>query len=878
MSRVPRVTVVLPDSITTWVIQAIAVIPGYGLCVAVPQRVTVTQDVYVRLQLPPSTRPHEQLQLLPHIHNRLPHGINVTVTLAVAEGVCTGLDGTPQRLAVPPGGAVAVPLTLVPLRPGDVPITVTARGPWGVGDSLTRVLHVEPEGELHLEETSYVLDTDGRVGLWALRGALGRGRAVLSAPRGCGEQALMALGPAVAALRYLDRAGGWGRAGLGPPGRERGLRGLRTGFERVQSFRKSDGSYSAWQHRRGSTWLTALVLRVLALARPYLPVAAGGPALSLRWLLGQQRLDGAFHENEPVLHREMQGSVADPGPEATVSLTAFVVVALQGTRVLLPPDSPDHARLDTLVALEALAELWLHWAEGPGLSLALSWPGGAQRGPGGTRVTLGPGLQALEQELRLRDVVDRWISHYELSGTRLVIYLDQVPTQRQCFSFGATQDVAVGQLQPAMATIYDYYEPALLVQAQAQGEAGPFLAFEVEILEVLLGGRRPGERALQEIRRYQSSTRLLLRPGPFVRLVREICLLFTRGVDYRWQRMALVALQEELRSHGGAPLDPFEVFPFHTCSTIGRLLFGELLPPEAELRAFTRCLVELLAVWGRGSVRALELLPLLRVLPNPGLRELLRLVERRDAFVEAQIRRHEECPSPPGDTVLGVLQGRDPRVRGGPLSPPRLHMALVDLFIGGTETTAAALAWAVAFLLHRPEVPHLQERLRAELRRELGPTGTPQAGDTGRLPLLHATVTETLRLRPPAPLALPHCARRHTSVGDITVPAGSILVPNLLAAHQDPDTWHHPEDFLPERFLEPGAPWRALVPFGCGARSCLGEGLARAELFVFLGKILQEFRLEPPAPGVLPCLDVSAGTVLRCPPFRVRMVPCQPPA
>ncbi|NXA16547.1 CP21A hydroxylase, partial [Sapayoa aenigma] len=333
-------------------------------------------------------------------------------------------------------------------------------------------------------------------------------------------------------------------------------------------------------------------------------------------------------------------------------------------------------------------------------------------------------------------------------------------------------------------------------------------------------------------------------------------------------------LCEELRSHGGAPLDPSEVFTFHTCSTIARLLFGDLMPPPGELRAFSGCLGELLQVWGRSSVRALDLLPLLRAVPNPGLRELLRLVQLRDAFVEAQIRRHQcsplpqECPSPPSDTVLGVLLGHDPGAQDSPLSPHRLHMALVDLFIGGTETTAAALGWAMVFLLHRPE---LQARLRAELERAQGPPGP---GDMGRLPLLQATVSETLRLRPPAPLGLPHCALRHTSLGGFPIVAGTILVPNLLAAQQDPDIWQHPDAFLPERFLSPGAPWRSLLPFGCGARSCPGEGLARAELFVFLGLILREFRLEP-GPGGLPGLGGSPGTVLRCPPFLLRMVPCQ---
>ncbi|XP_068025880.1 steroid 21-hydroxylase isoform X2 [Melanerpes formicivorus] len=336
------------------------------------------------------------------------------------------------------------------------------------------------------------------------------------------------------------------------------------------------------------------------------------------------------------------------------------------------------------------------------------------------------------------------------------------------------------------------------------------------------------------------------------------------------------ALCQELQSHGGAPLDPFEIFSFHSCSTIGRLLFGDMTPPEEELRSFSRCLLQLLEVWGRSSVRVLDLIPALRVLPNPGLRQLLRLVQLRDSFVETQIRRHEECPSPPSDTVLAALQGRDPSVPGGPLSPPRLHMTLVDLFIGGTETTATALTWAVAFLLHRPE---LQDQLRAELWQELGPSGPPELGGSGRLPLLQATIAETLRLRPPAPLALPHCACRHTSLGGCPVPAGSILIPNLLAAHRDPHTWQRPDDFLPERFLCAEAPGRApMLPFGCGARACPGEAVARAELAAFLGQLLRRFRLLPAVPGALPRLDGgSAGTVLRCPPFRVRLLPCAAP-
>ncbi|XP_032067907.1 histone H3-like centromeric protein A isoform X1 [Thamnophis elegans] len=55
---------------------------------------------------------------------------------------------------------------------------------------------------------------------------------------------------------------------------------------------------------------------------------------------------------------------------------------------------------------------------------------------------------------------------------------------------------------------------------------------------------RPGQRAMLEIRKYQKSTNLLIAKAPFSRLVREICLEYTRGLDMLWQSMALLALQE----------------------------------------------------------------------------------------------------------------------------------------------------------------------------------------------------------------------------------------------------------------------------------------------------------------------------------------------
>ncbi|XP_040091428.1 steroid 21-hydroxylase-like [Oryx dammah] len=155
-------------------------------------------------------------------------------------------------------------------------------------------------------------------------------------------------------------------------------------------------------------------------------------------------------------------------------------------------------------------------------------------------------------------------------------------------------------------------------------------------------------------------------------------------------------------------------------------------------------------------------------------------------------------------------------------------MSVVDLFIGGTETTASTLSWAVAFLLHHPEVcAHLDETVWEQpyefWRGEAGARG-------GGWRCSGARIWQPL----------------------------------------SPDRSFRPAD----RFLQPGAN-PSVLAFGCGARVCLGESLARLELFLVLLRLLQAFTLLPPPVGALPSLqpDPYCGVNLKVQPFQVWLQP-----
>ncbi|XP_057690125.1 steroid 21-hydroxylase [Corythoichthys intestinalis] len=323
-----------------------------------------------------------------------------------------------------------------------------------------------------------------------------------------------------------------------------------------------------------------------------------------------------------------------------------------------------------------------------------------------------------------------------------------------------------------------------------------------------------------------------------------------------------------LKAYQGSAVDLSEDFTVAASNVITTLTFGkEYDKSSSELQELHKCLNEIVGLWGSSWISALDSFPLLRKLPNPVFSRLMREVTKRDNIIRKHLNEYKLQNKKPNGTIAGCfLEGLNTEDGVNQLlTDTHAHMATVDLLIGGTETTAAWLNWTVAFLLHRPEV---QTQVYEELC-TVAEGHYPKYSERHKLPVLSALVNEVLRLRPVAPLAVPHRTIRDSSIAGYFIPKNTVIIPNLFGAHHDPSVWTEPHSFKPERFLEGGgASPRALIPFGGGARLCLGESVAKMELFLFMAYLLRDFHFLP-ADACLPDLRGIASVVLKVKAYKV---------
>ena len=199
-----------------------------------------------------------------------------------------------------------------------------------------------------------------------------------------------------------------------------------------------------------------------------------------------------------------------------------------------------------------------------------------------------------------------------------------------------------------------------------------------------------------------------------------------------------------------------------------------------------------------------------------------------------------------GDVVLPLIAQRrnDPRLGekldilallmsargddGEQLSDNEIRDDLITLMLAGHETTATTLAWVFDLLLHHPDA---LQRVQAE-------------AVSGEEVFTTAVINEALRIRPPAPFTA-RVAARPFPIGGYQVDAGTRIVVHIIAINRNPQTYPHPNEFRPERFLGGRPQTYAWVPFGGGVKRCLGASFSMRELITVLHTLLREGEFSP---------------------------------
>ncbi|XP_076808222.1 cytochrome P450 2U1-like [Clavelina lepadiformis] len=192
----------------------------------------------------------------------------------------------------------------------------------------------------------------------------------------------------------------------------------------------------------------------------------------------------------------------------------------------------------------------------------------------------------------------------------------------------------------------------------------------------------------------------------------------------------------------------------------------------------------------------------------------------------------------------------------------QLISSVRDLFMAGTETTASTICWIILFLSHYQDV---QEKMQKEIDEVLGQSGVPSMDVLEKLPYVRVVLQEVSRLRPTVPLSVPHMASRDAILNGYVIPKGAIILTNIWGIQHDESRWPEPEKFLPERHLDNDGKFNKSsnwMIFNLGLRNCLGQQLAKMELFIATVSLFQKFSFALP-PGTTPDMEGEPQVTLR---------------
>ncbi|KAJ4775701.1 Cytochrome P450 [Rhynchospora pubera] len=339
--------------------------------------------------------------------------------------------------------------------------------------------------------------------------------------------------------------------------------------------------------------------------------------------------------------------------------------------------------------------------------------------------------------------------------------------------------------------------------------------------------------------------------GPYWRNMRRICtseLLSSKHVKF------FSSIREE---EFNAMLKSFTIIPNkspvnltakmseHTTNIIIRAAFGGKCKNRRPFVEIFNEASELLSTFNLS-----DFFPSLSWL-DVNIRRLVRLHSKLDMVMESIIQEHLKKPRQQTggealeydlvDVLINVRENGDLEES---ITMDNIKAVILDLLIGGTESSAVIITWAMAELIRKPEI---MAKAQTEIRQAArGGTKIDQNG----LGYVKLVIKETLRMHPPAPLLGPRVCQENCQILGYTIPTGARILVNAWALGRNPEYWEDPEEFKPERFETSAVDFNGqnfeFVPFGAGRRICPGIEFGIAILEEALARILLHFDWELP--------------------------------
>uniref|UniRef100_A0A3B5BH53 Cytochrome P450 2F2 n=1 Tax=Stegastes partitus TaxID=144197 RepID=A0A3B5BH53_9TELE len=320
----------------------------------------------------------------------------------------------------------------------------------------------------------------------------------------------------------------------------------------------------------------------------------------------------------------------------------------------------------------------------------------------------------------------------------------------------------------------------------------------------------------------------------------------------------------------GKTMSPQVMFHNAASNIICQVLFGTRYEyDDMFIKEVVRCFTENAKIANGPWAMLYDSLPFIRQLPLP----FRKAFENCMDLVLRLVNEHKKTrvPGEPRDFVDCYLEELDKKSEDSSFAEDKLVLYAMDLHFAGTDTTSNTLLTGFLYLM---KYPHIQERCQQEIDEVLGGKNQASFEDKNNMPYMQAVIHEIQRMSNTAPLSVFHSTTKDTELMGYSIPKGTIIIQNLTSVLNEEGQWKYPHEFNPGNFLNHQGEFvkpEAFMPFSAGPRMCLGEGLARMELFLIMVTLLRKFKFIWPEDAGEPDFTPVYGVTLSPQPYRMKV-------